>query len=95
MLIKSIVEKRLERLIFIRAELLKPQPSIRGEREQASKPQSTIRGEREQESLNQLLGEREQASLQYYSTSVSEQGGIFEPSATSPNIEGIIILRKR
>ena len=47
MLIKSIVEKRLERLIFIRAELLKPQPSIRGEREQAS--------------LSQLLNERERA----------------------------------
>ena len=46
-LIKSIVEKRLERLIFIRAELLKPQPSIRGEREQAS--------------LSQLLNERERA----------------------------------
>ena len=82
MLIKSIVEKRLERLIFIRAELLKPQPSIRGEREQASLSQLSEASVSNQASVN-------------YSTSVSEQGGIFEPSATSPDIEGIIILRKR
>ena len=82
MLIKSIVEKRLERLIFIRAELLKPQPSIRGEHEQASLSQLSEASVSKQASVN-------------YSTSVSEQGGIFEPSATSPDIEGIIILRKR
>ena len=62
-LIKSVVEKRLERLIFIRAELLKPQPSIRGEREQASLSQLSEASVSNQASVN-------------YSTSVSEQGGV-------------------
>ena len=44
-LTNSIIGKRLERLIFIRVQLLKPQPSIRGVRE----PEPQLRrGEREQ-----------------------------------------------
>ena len=56
-LTNSIIGKRLERLIFIRVQLLKPQPSIRGVRE--PEPQ-LCRGEREPEPQPSTRGEREQ-----------------------------------
>ena len=67
-LINSIIGKRLERLIFIRVQLLKPQPSIRGVREpepqlcrgeREPEPQ-LCRGEREPEPQPSIRGEREQ-----------------------------------